>query len=156
MITKQEGGMDQGRLAVPGEQRDWVARNLIPSSPTRYDSFVPAERTFSRVARLRSSRGGRARVCRGRSVALKRTTRLHVNLRPALWLVAVGLCVIFKIRRKNSDDVLVEISLKHALHAGADIPSSSGAYHFTAHWFIPEWCVNTPIINMWRKCSDIP
>lgn len=31
MITKQEGGMDQGRLALPGEKGDWVARNLIPS-----------------------------------------------------------------------------------------------------------------------------
>lgn len=40
MITKQEGGMDQGRLAVPGEKRDWVARNLIPSLPPRL--FMPS------------------------------------------------------------------------------------------------------------------
>lgn len=42
MITKQEGGMDQGRLALPGEKGDWVARNLIPSLPVSLCLLCPS------------------------------------------------------------------------------------------------------------------
>lgn len=42
MITKQEGGMDRGRLAVPGEKRDWVVRNLIPSLPVSLCLLCPS------------------------------------------------------------------------------------------------------------------
>lgn len=35
MIRKQEGGTERGRLLLPGERRDWAARNLIPLPPSR-------------------------------------------------------------------------------------------------------------------------
>lgn len=35
MIRKQEGGTESGRLLLPGERRDWAARNLIPLPPSR-------------------------------------------------------------------------------------------------------------------------
>ena len=42
MITKQEGGTDHGRLALPGEKGDWVARNLIPSLPASFCFLCPS------------------------------------------------------------------------------------------------------------------
>lgn len=42
MITKQEGGTDHARLALPGEKGDWVARNLIPSLPVSLCFLCPS------------------------------------------------------------------------------------------------------------------
>ena len=41
MISKQEGGTDHRKLAVPGEKGDWVARNLIPSLPVSLCFLCP-------------------------------------------------------------------------------------------------------------------
>ena len=61
MIREQEGGPGHTRLAVPGEEGDWVARNLLPPpSQLLSASSVPAGSTFSRAPRAGAPRGAGA------------------------------------------------------------------------------------------------
>lgn len=55
MIRKQEGGTERGRLLLPGERRDWAARNLIPLPPSRL-FMAPLSRRRAPSLRVRSWR----------------------------------------------------------------------------------------------------
>lgn len=55
MIRKQEGGTERGRLLLPGERRDWAARNLIPLPPSRL-FMAPLSRRRAPSLRVRSER----------------------------------------------------------------------------------------------------
>lgn len=55
MIRKQEGGTERGRLLLPGERRDWAARNLIPLPPSRL-FMAPLSRRRVPSLRVRGER----------------------------------------------------------------------------------------------------
>jgi len=96
MISKQEGGTDHGKLAVPGEKGDWVARNLIPSLPVFW--MLPASRRSAPSPGLRAStasRGGPAWTSSGRSHAHKRRHHLNMSLGSPLSLAALVVSSFF-------------------------------------------------------------
>lgn len=95
MITKQEAGMDQGRLGVPGEKGDWVARNLIPSLPVSLCLLCPSGAHLLSGSEALGSRGGQAWTWQRRRKILKRQKYFNIIHAPRYPLDRVNACVIF-------------------------------------------------------------